>query len=936
LDQWIPAFRNFLSVTWPFLAIVAILFWLCLESVDVLASLRTFSEGNANWSKEQKAASYELLVYSYSGAPSNFRNYEDAIKLPLALKKFREEVLQPELDSDSVHKALLEARVHQKDMDQGIRFLRRFQAVPLVAETFRIWRESDELLQQIAVMAPVLRDEFAKPVPDRVKLTLMRRQVEIVNAQLAEKSKSFTMVLGDAARFTQRVLLLAIVATAALLLPIGFWLTNRTLERKRKVEVALQESEERLNLAVTGTLDGLWDWKLSTDELYCSPRFGQLLGYDNGLAIATMQGVSELVHDADRFAARQALANHLKRHLPFDCELRIQMRSGEFRWFRARGRAVRDPQTGWALRMAGALTDISNEKTAVIDLFAEKERAQVTLKSIADAVIRTDLHGIVEYLNPAACAVVGWKQDRDLAIPWTALARMVDEATNQVVADPVAAAMQEGHTIESHSHKVLIRHDGSEIAVTYMATPVRQHDGTIVGAVLVLRDVSTERQFAAKLTYQASHDALTGLINRTEFDRRLEVALQSAAKLGRNHAIMYLDLDQFKVVNDTCGHAAGDRLMRQVSGLLRSEMRESDTLARLGGDEFGVLLENCTQEAALRIAEQLRSLVEDFHFAFGEMRFHIGASIGLVHVSDGTLTLAEVLRAADAACYLAKEKGRNRVQVYRPDDRDLTTRQGEMRWAGRLQQALDDDRFVLYAQEIFPVSGPREHGIHCELLVRMVDDNGKIVPPMAFIPAAERYNLMPQVDRWVVRNALATLKRLRIERAEPAIGLCSINLSAATIGDERFPGFLRDQIELFDVPPELLCFEVTETAAIANLDRALDFMNEFSAQGVRFSLDDFGSGMSSFGYLKHLPVDFLKIDGAFIKDLATDPVDRAMVEAINSVGHAMGKLTIAEFVGDERVLKILNELDVDYAQGFFLGRPRPLARRLALAQRSSG
>jgi diguanylate cyclase (GGDEF)-like protein len=409
--------------------------------------------------------------------------------------------------------------------------------------------------------------------------------------------------------------------------------------------------------------------------------------------------------------------------------------------------------------------------------------------------------------------------------------------------------------------------------------------------------------------------------------------LQSAAQLGRHHAVMYLDLDQFKVVNDTCGHAAGDQLMRQVAVLLQHCLREGDTLARLGGDEFGVLLENCPPDAAMRIADKLRQTVTDFHFAWAHLSFNIGVSIGLVNVEDGLFTLAEVLRAADTACYMAKEKGRNRVQMYHPEDSELTIRQGEMEWVGRLQKALDENRFILYAQDIRPVRGGRGGGTHCELLVRMLDEKGNLVPPMAFIPAAERYNLMPAIDRWVIRTALATLARIRADVSREQVDLCAINLSGASIGDERFLDFVREQLGRFALPHHTICFEITETAAIANLDKATHFIRELKSLGCRFSLDDFGAGMSSFAYLKHLPVDFLKIDGGFVKDMADDPIDRAMVEAINSVGHVMGKQTIAEFVDSEAVMAALRDIGVDYAQGYGVAKPRPFEPRLQVASR---
>jgi diguanylate cyclase (GGDEF)-like protein len=478
---------------------------------------------------------------------------------------------------------------------------------------------------------------------------------------------------------------------------------------------------------------------------------------------------------------------------------------------------------------------------------------------------------------------------------------------------------------------LLVKNDGNEVPVVHSAAPIRDRAGKITGVVLVLHDVSSERQYAAKLSYQASHDSLTGLINRGEFENRLGMALKTAAQLGRHHAVMYLDLDQFKVVNDTCGHAAGDQLMRQVSAVLQRRLREGDTLARLGGDEFGVLLENCAPDNASRIADQLRQTVSDFHFVWETRSFGITVSIGLVNVEDGLFTLADVLSAADAACYMAKDKGRNRVQVYHPEDSEVSLRQGEMEWVGRIQKALEEDRFVLYAQEIKGVNSVQEQGTHCELLIRMLDERGEIVPPMAFIPAAERYSLMSAIDRWVIRTAFATISRLRMERSEPKLDLCAINLSGASITDERFLDFVREQFGHFDVPPRVICFEITETAAIANLERASQFIQAMKDIGCRFSLDDFGAGMSSFAYLKHLAVDYLKIDGDFVKDMADDLIDRAMVEAINNVGHVMGKKTIAEFVDSDRVLAALREIGVDYAQGYWVAKPRPFGPRLRVA-----
>ncbi len=433
-----------------------------------------------------------------------------------------------------------------------------------------------------------------------------------------------------------------------------------------------------------------------------------------------------------------------------------------------------------------------------------------------------------------------------------------------------------------------------------------------------LKELKLGQEYAVKLAYHASHDQLTNLVNRPEFENRLKQALHSTATQARQHVVMYLDLDQFKIVNDTCGHAAGDQLLRQVGALLKQQVREGDSLARLGGDEFGVLLENCPMHEAVRIADKLRQCIAEFRFVSEGNSFSIGASIGVIHVADGMHNLTDVLGAADEACYMAKEKGRNRVQFYRPHDSEVFLRRGEMEWVSRLQRALHEGRFVLYAQEIISIGDQTPRSSHRELLVRMLDDHDKVIPPMAFIPAAERYSMMPLIDQWVVQNAFA-----RISSLGPDCGTYAINISGTSIGDERFLEFVREQLRRYVMPPRSICFEVTETAAIANFDKAARFFGELKSLGCLFSLDDFGAGMSSFGYLKHLPVDFIKIDGSFIKDVAHDPVDFAMVRAINDVGHVMGKKTIGEFVDGEMGLAKLREIGVDFAQGNWISPPTP-------------
>lgn len=428
----------------------------------------------------------------------------------------------------------------------------------------------------------------------------------------------------------------------------------------------------------------------------------------------------------------------------------------------------------------------------------------------------------------------------------------------------------------------------------------------------------------AKLAYQASHDMLTGLANRREFEGRLERALQSAKQHERIHALCYMDLDQFKIVNDTCGHGAGDELLRRLTVLLQHCVRDRDTLARLGGDEFGVLLENCPISKAHEVAELILQTVQDFRFAWKDKTFVIGVSIGLVEISRESESVASILSSADASCYAAKDKGRNRVHVYRTEDTELLRRHGEMQWVSRITQALEQDRFRLYYQSIVPLDSSRNEEIHFEVLLRMLDENDRLIPPMAFIPAAERYLQMPAIDRWVIKNTFRLCHDACEAHRVGGFSTCTINLSGASLCDEHFLKFVQEQFMEYNVPPDSICFEITETAVISNLSEAIQLINQLKKLGCRFSLDDFGSGLSSFTYLKNLPVDYLKIDGAFVKDMAHDPIDFAMVEAINKIGQVMGLQTIAEFVESETILQRLKEIGVDYVQGFWIEEPRPI------------
>jgi diguanylate cyclase (GGDEF)-like protein len=428
------------------------------------------------------------------------------------------------------------------------------------------------------------------------------------------------------------------------------------------------------------------------------------------------------------------------------------------------------------------------------------------------------------------------------------------------------------------------------------------------------------------LRHQAQHDALTGLVNRQEFERRLNIALNDVKTSGAHHVFCYMDLDQFKVVNDTCGHRAGDELLRQISLILSQRTREEDTFARLGGDEFGLLLTNCDVENALLIAEEMRSMVEDFRFVHDNRMFKIGVSIGMVEITDDMQDLGDITSYADAACYAAKDNGRNQIHLFRYHDDDLARRHVEMEWVARINAAMDDNRFCLYCQPIVPLQD-NNNNIFYEILIRKIDIDGTIILPMAFIPSAERYHLMSKIDRWVIHKTFSMYHQL-INSDEPHNFLLTINLSGTSLSDKGLLGYIKEQFILFNVPPEKICFEITETSAIINLTNTLSLMADLKSIGCKFLLDDFGSGMSSFAYLKNLPVDFLKMDGGFVKDITRNEIDLAMAKSIQSIAEAMKIKTIAEFVECADTMKLLKEMGVDYGQGFYLSSPMPIENAL--------
>lgn len=601
--------------------------------------------------------------------------------------------------------------------------------------------------------------------------------------------------------------------------------------------------------------------------------------------------------------------------------------TAEMRWYTGGGNAVdvvasMSPMYDDDGRHLGEITvlrDVSEARRAQDALRVEQRRARITLDSIGDAVVTVDEAGRVEYLNPAAVALLGWPADE----AWGERIEKVFPARRR---DGGQALDLFAAGVEPHSEELLLERAAGEAHVLEVViSPVRDGANAIGGFVIACRDVTEERKLFQWLGWQATHDELTGLANRREFEREL-AALVDAAGEGHAHALIMLDLDQFKVINDTCGHVAGDEMLRQVSAVVETIEPARACAARLGGDEFGVLLRDAGEDGAMAVAERLREQLAQYRFVWQQRVFSASASVGVALLDQGQTALGALV-AADAACYAAKELGRNRVRLHRPDDHELKTRQREMEWVSSITEAITEQRFRLFAQPIVALCDSLSVP-HYEILVRMQDAAGNDVQPMSFIPAAERYSLMPAIDRIVLDKALAFYAEHWLRRHAPDPPVLAVNLSGASVNDEAFLDFVLATFERHGVAPSRICFEITETAAIANLARATRFMQRLKEVGCSFALDDFGSGFSSFAYLKRLPVDYLKIDGSFVREMADDPIDRAMVGAIQSIGRALGIHTVAEFVDGERTLAALRELGVDYAQGFGVGAPRPLEELL--------
>lgn len=703
---------------------------------------------------------------------------------------------------------------------------------------------------------------------------------------------------------------------------------------RRQAERALREERQHLAYIIEGTHAGTWEWNIQTGETRFNEQWAQIIGFTlKELEPVTMGAWLDRAHPLDLIRSEQILERHYAGALPaYECQVRLRHRGGHWIWILSRGRVQTWTPDGRPEWMFGFDIDISHLKyqeealrQSQAELSEQHELLRVTLQSIGDAVITTNADGEVIWLNPVAEMMTGWSTQNASRLPLDTVFHIVNGDTRVRLQSPVSVCLEQTPESGSEDPTVLISRNGEEYGIEHSASPIRNDNGEVLGLVLVFHDVTEQRRVAGEMSYRAKHDALTGLLNRQEFESRLRGLLQSARDERSEHALLYLDLDQFKLVNDACGHAIGDQLLQQVAKLFSEAVRTRDTLARLGGDEFAIILEHCSMAHAERVAAQICERVGHFRFAHDGRSFRIGASIGLVPIMPRWSSVAALMQAADVCCYAAKQAGRNRVQVWLDSDTGIRRHQGETQWALRIEQALEESRFVLYAQRIERLKGPPQ-GVHAEALLRMIDDLGREVLPGAFLPAAERFHLASRIDRWVLNEAVSFLKDLRDPRSLRTLG---VNLSGQSIGDRAFHRFAIDLLSRAgESVCSRLCLEITETAAVTNIADAAVFVKQVKTLGVQTALDDFGSGASSFGYLKALPVDFLKIDGQFIQRLLDDRLNQAAVRCFVEVASVVGVKTVAEFVDGPQLLAMVRTLGIDYAQGFLLHRPAPISELL--------
>jgi diguanylate cyclase (GGDEF)-like protein/PAS domain S-box-containing protein len=556
----------------------------------------------------------------------------------------------------------------------------------------------------------------------------------------------------------------------------------------------------------------------------------------------------------------------------------------------------------------------------------ENEYANILLASVREGVIVTDGQGRIIRINQAAQRLSGFSRQRAEHSFFSEVVTLINALTRKPVQNPVKQILRRKESVRFEKPTSMVSMSGESFAIDALASPLHDRKNRIVGMVFIFNEVAADHELTPEVSFQEKHDPLTGLYNRSIFKERLEGLIKDAHENDRQHALCYCDLDKFQVINDTSGHLAGDQLLKQVAALLQRKIRQTDITARLGGDEFGILLVDCPLAKANEIAGNLCKSIHEIRFSWKDKPFSVSVSIGVVGINDSNKNVEAIVSEADSSCYLAKEKGGNRTYVHFDNDKELLQRQGEMQFISRITSAIEHDSFRLYCQPIVSLDGEGQAAspVWFEILIRMIEEGGTVISPMQFLPAAERYDMITDIDRWVFKAFFSFFERECVVSKEMSAFKFDLNVSGMSLNDDSFLDFIKDLFYRHKVPPGNVCIEITETAAIENLSRALQFVGDLKSLGCTFSLDDFGSGISSFKYLKHIPVDYLKIDGSFVKNMVDDPVDAAIVDTINKIGHTMGIKTVAEFVENKEISEKLRSINVDFAQGYHFGKPRPL------------
>lgn len=699
------------------------------------------------------------------------------------------------------------------------------------------------------------------------------------------------------------------------------------IDWRKRSEAQLAKAEERWKFSLTVTGQVVYDWDLITGKTFYSEWLNSGVGIDSAHLASREDWLARVDHEDRERLLQAQLAHFNGATRDVDCQYRVKTDSGATRWIHEVGRIMESGEKGQPLRLIGVLRDITDNKSMAKSLAEEKEHLQVTLNAIADAVIATDKQQRITFMNPVAEQLTGWLLDEAKGRNTEVVFQLSSGREGAPVTGPVEECLNSNALVFSTEGTVLHNRNGSNYDVKCSASPLSTSGGQLLGAVLVFQDVTETRQLIHQLRYKASHDDLTHLPNREAFKRDLAEAIEAVKQNAATvHVLAFMDLDRFKVINDTAGHQAGDALLRNVARLLRGELRGTDRVARLGGDEFGILLRNCNKEQGRLRCEQLVRKIIALRFPWSGRIFDVGASIGITEVRRDNNQMVDLMSQADVACYSAKHAGRGEVMLYEADSSAAAEQHREIQVASRIREALDQNRLRLYAQPIASAEDVTRIS-HYEILLRMMDGAGNLMLPSAFIPAAERYGLMLQVDKWVVNEFFR-----RQEKAVAASELSfAINLSADALGDSAFQQQLFVLLKNSALPANKLGIEITETAMVNQMDSASEFVSSLREMGCKVALDDFGNGLSSFNYLKAFSIDYIKIDGSFVRQVESNFVDLMIVESINQVAHRLKARTIAEFVEDAATVERLNRIGVDLVQGYHIGRPLPLEEVLGMA-----